>query len=221
MQQIIQLLAEKHGLNLSEHGAYLRLSMDGYQPLVIECIGVSRVVVAHYFIHNGDLVPDPLVTFFTAGPNGWIPMGITMSFGGSKTYAVVSEDEQTLTILNRPMQMDLAEFTEIWGQNIIDQRWIERGQKALSPLFPLGQVVATPGALEALQAAGKDPKEYLQRHSRGDWGELSPEDVQANHQALQDGSRIVSAYKVTPTLKVWLITEWDRSATTILLPSEY
>ena len=90
-----------------------------------------------------------------------------------------------------------------------------------APLFPLGQIVATPGALAALEEAGKDPQEYLRRHAQGDWGDLDPYDVQANQQALEDGSRLLSAYQVTDTLTVWLITEWDRSVTTVLLPSEY
>jgi hypothetical protein len=221
MQQIVQLLAERHGINLSEQGAHVRLTMEGYEPLVIASIGLSRVVVAHYFSHNGDLVPDPIVTLFTADPVGWLPIGITHSLGGSKTYAVVSADGTYLMCPNLPRQADLAEFTEIWAQNLIDQRWLERGQQAQSPLFPLGQVVATPGALEALQAAGKDPQDYLDRHARGDWGDLPPEDLQANQHALQDGSRLFSAYQVTDTVKVWLITEWDRSSSTLLLPEEY
>lgn len=221
MQQIVQLLAQRQRINLSEQGAHLRLTMEGYEPLVIECTGLSRVIVAHFFTHNGDVVPDPLVTFFTADPSGWIPIGITQSFGGSKTYAVVAEDGTHVTCLNHPMQADLAEFTEMWAQNLIDQQWSERGERVQPALFPLGQVVATPGALEALQAAGKDPKQYLERHARGDWGDLCPEDVQANQQALLDGSRLFSAYQVTDTLTVWIITESDRSVSTILLPSEY
>jgi hypothetical protein len=221
MQQILQLLAEKHGRNLFQEGAHLRLSMAGYQPLVIECIGLSRVMVAHYFTHNGDLVPDPLVTLFTGDPKGWMPLGITYSLGSSQTYAVVHEDGTQVTCFNHRKQQDLAEFTEIWAQNLIDQRWLEHGERAKPSLFPLGQVVATPGALVALEVAGKDPRAYLARHRQGDWGDLDAEDSQANHQALQDGNRLLSAYQVTPTLKIWIITEWDRSATTVLLPSEY
>jgi len=221
MQQIVQRLAARHGINLSEQGAHVRLTMAGYEPLVIASIGLSRVVVAHDFAHNGDLVPDPIVTLFIADPMGWMPIGITHAFGGSKTYAVVSEDGMHLTCLNRLRQADLAEFTEMWAQNLIDQQWLERGQRAQPPLFPLGQIVATPGALAALHAAGKDAQAYLHRHARGDWGDLSPEDVQANQQALQDGSRLFSAYQVTDAVKVWLITEWDRSVSTLLLPEEY
>jgi hypothetical protein len=221
MQRIIQLLAKRHEVNLSEQGAYLHLTLQGYEPLVIESISPSRVVVAHYFIEQGDLVPDPRVTFFTTHPVGWIPIGVTQALGGSRTYAVLSDDGTKLLSLNRRSQADLAAFTEIWARNLRDQQWLLHGQPVLPPLFPLGQVVATPGALEALQSAGKDPQEYLQRHSQGDWGDLDPHDVQANQQALQDGDRLLSSYQVTDTLKVWIISEWDRSATTVMLPSEY
>lgn len=91
----------------------------------------------------------------------------------------------------------------------------------VTPLFPLGEVVSTPGALEAMQAANVSPLALLHRHLRGDWGNLDKHDKQLNDLAIKDGSRIFSAYEITPTSKVWLITEADRSATTFLLPSEY
>jgi len=87
--------------------------------------------------------------------------------------------------------------------------------------FALGQLVATPGALEALEAAGENPADYLSRHQAGDWGTLTPEDWQLNDQAVKEGSRIFSTYILPTGVKIWIITEWDRSATTILLPSEY
>ena len=94
------------------------------------------------------------------------------------------------------------------------------------PRFSLGQVVATPGALEALQKANQQPAEFLQRHVRGDWGEVYEEDKQANEQSLADGSRILSAYRTSAGEKLWIITEaadesGRRTATTILLPDEY
>lgn len=89
------------------------------------------------------------------------------------------------------------------------------------PLFPLGQVVATPGALEALTEAGQLPQEFLHRHVTGDWGTLPPEDVQANEASLKTGARLFSSYTTHQGVKIWVITEWDRSATTLLLPSEY
>ena len=91
----------------------------------------------------------------------------------------------------------------------------------VTPLFQLGEVVSTPGALEAMQAAIVSPLALLHRHLRGDWGNLDKHDKQLNDLAIKDGSRIFSAYEITPTTKVWLITEADRSATTFLLPSEY
>jgi hypothetical protein len=86
--------------------------------------------------------------------------------------------------------------------------------------FPLGQTLATPGALEALQAAGQDPAELLVRHQGGDWGDLDAEDKQENELSLKQGFRLLSAYYLTTGVKVWVITESDRSST-ILLPSEY
>jgi hypothetical protein len=89
------------------------------------------------------------------------------------------------------------------------------------PLFELGRVVATPGALAALISAGADPLALLHRHATGDWLSLDKHDRAANVQALTQGSRIFSTYQVTPGLKVWLITEADRSSTCLLLPREY
>jgi hypothetical protein len=87
-------------------------------------------------------------------------------------------------------------------------------------LFALGQTLATPGALEAMQQQEVSPLALLSRHQRGDWGNLDNEDKQANDQALSLGGRIFSAYTFE-TVKFWVITEADRSATTILLPEEY
>lgn len=87
-------------------------------------------------------------------------------------------------------------------------------------MFELGAVVATPAALEALTLAGVDPAELLARHVIGDWGDLGAEDKRLNSRELREGTRIFSAYD-TPAGRLWVITEADRSATTLLLPSEY
>ena len=88
--------------------------------------------------------------------------------------------------------------------------------------FSLGQVVATPGALRALEEAGQSPGDFLRRHAGGDWGIVCPEDKAANDAALKDGSRVVSSYVLKDgDTKVWVITEADRSSTCILLPEEY
>ena len=92
---------------------------------------------------------------------------------------------------------------------------------AQSALFSLGQTLATPGALRALEQAGQSPLEFLRRHQTGDWGELCDEDKRENEFSLKHGFRILSAYRTTADVRLWVITEADRSATTILLPEEY
>ena len=89
------------------------------------------------------------------------------------------------------------------------------------PLFRLGQIVGTPGALDALIAAEQRPVELLLRHVTGDWGDLDDEDKKENELSVKEGFRILSAYHLENGAKVWVITEWDRSVTTILLPNEY
>jgi len=89
------------------------------------------------------------------------------------------------------------------------------------PLFSLGQCVATPGALEALEVAGQTPADFLARHVYGDWGDIHPGDKGLNEQALRDGARIFSVYTTNKGIKLWVITEADRASTCILLPDEY
>jgi len=90
------------------------------------------------------------------------------------------------------------------------------------PKFDLGHIVATPGALEALEESGQSPSVFLDRHVQGDWGEVCEEDRLLNDQSVIDGSRILSAYRTLKgSTKLWVITEADRSSTCVLLPSEY
>jgi hypothetical protein len=107
------------------------------------------------------------------------------------------------------------------------------------PLFPLGQVVATPGALELMHITETSPLVLIARHVAGDWGDCHPDDVQINNDAVREGFRVMSVYRLPLTDKeqgkgasnaigvateddrVWVITEADRSVTTILLPEEY
>jgi hypothetical protein len=89
------------------------------------------------------------------------------------------------------------------------------------PLFDLGQLVATPGALAALEKSGQNAIGFFSRHVRGDWGELPEEDKTENQFGLERGFRLLSSYRTTAGDKVWVITEADRSVTTLLLPEEY
>jgi hypothetical protein len=98
--------------------------------------------------------------------------------------------------------------------------------------FALGHLTATPGGRDALREAAessdapgvkfaKEALKLLQRHAAGDWGEVSAEDKAANDRAVEDGTRVISAYKLSTGVKVWVITEANRASTTILLPEEY
>lgn len=97
-----------------------------------------------------------------------------------------------------------------------------------APLFPLGQTVATPGALAVMARLGINPADLIVRHVTGDWGDICPEDRGLNEQALRDGSRIFSVYgKRGSDDCLWVITdaeaddEGNRLATTILRPVDY
>jgi hypothetical protein len=89
-------------------------------------------------------------------------------------------------------------------------------------LFECGQLVATPAALKTLERAGVDPLGLLARHLSGDWGNVDADDALANTEGVRTGDRLLSAYDVLPGGEsVWIITEGDRSVTTILLPEDY
>jgi hypothetical protein len=89
------------------------------------------------------------------------------------------------------------------------------------PLFSLGDVVITPGALAAFVAAHTSITPYLAQHQQGTWGNLDPHDIQANEHALQTGARLLSAYHLPDGTPIWVITEADRRSTCVLLPDEY
>lgn len=94
------------------------------------------------------------------------------------------------------------------------------------PLFNLGQIVATPACLEALQASGETPDKFLRRHVTGDFGVICDEDRRANEAAIVNGERLLSAYMLTTGVKIWVITEaigdnGKRASTCLLLPSDY
>jgi hypothetical protein len=89
------------------------------------------------------------------------------------------------------------------------------------PLFTTGPIVATPGALSALERANQSPAEFLRRHVAGDWGELDSHDIAENEYSLTHRFRLLSSYRTTAGETLWVITEADRSVTTLLLPEEY
>lgn len=88
-------------------------------------------------------------------------------------------------------------------------------------LFPLGDLVATPGALSVLEKNGVVPMRLISRHMKGDWGDVPPDDAVVNTDALRIRARLLSSYALPDGARIWIITEADRSATTLLLPEEY
>ena len=88
-------------------------------------------------------------------------------------------------------------------------------------LFALGRIVATPGARTALSRVQQSPQVFLARHAQGDWGDMAPDDLAANAQALQDGRRLFSAYTLTSGIRLWVMTSANRAVTKVLLPLEY
>lgn len=88
-------------------------------------------------------------------------------------------------------------------------------------LFVTGRLVATPGAIDAMSQHNVSAFALLCRHTSGDWGEVDKGDAEENELSVKEGYRILSSYTIGPGVKVWIITEADRSSTTILLPEEY
>ncbi|HAF2412748.1 TPA: hypothetical protein G8N70_003077 [Salmonella enterica] len=98
----------------------------------------------------------------------------------------------------------------------------ERSSDRCRLLFPVGALIFSEGIDRLMRDGRLDPMPYFQRHIRGDWGDLDDSDWQSNDTALRTGEdRLFSSYQVEPDLKLWIITEWDRSVTTLLLPNEY
>jgi hypothetical protein len=97
----------------------------------------------------------------------------------------------------------------------------QSAQDHTRPRFRLGQIVATPGALSALEEAHQSPQEFLERHQSGDWGEVGAEDWKENELSVKKGFRVFSTYALSTGKTIWIITEANRSATTVLLPEDY
>ena len=102
-----------------------------------------------------------------------------------------------------------------------DKTMVGNPPNPASARFSTGQLVATPTALSALVGLKVSPWSLLDCHMRGDWGDLDAHDRQENEQALTDGTRLLSAYTLPDGNRIWIITEADRSVTTLLLPGEY
>lgn len=142
---------------------------------------------------------------------------LTIEYEGGLLVSFASDDARRLfdtlgACLDLLDALNAGETLEAWQART--------GQKHRK--FPPGEVVATPGALRVLTAANLAPTEFLFRHLTGDWGDLGPEDQEANDRAVAEGNRILSSYQMPEgEARLWILTEWDRSVTTLLTPDEY
>lgn len=124
-------------------------------------------------------------------------------------------------------EMNIVDYLAEGGVLKPDEPPTKPPESTTAPLFHTGPVVATPGALEALERNGSNGEEYLLRHVSGDWGEVDGQDKAANDEALKTGARIMSVYTLRNGTKMWIITDAEinddhhRQATTFLLPDEY
>ena len=149
--------------------------------------------------------------------------------------AHIAEGTRLFALAGRPTK---AQFVKVYGAKGPTMTWgatsqsgcpsgevsvRTRGEKQrVKPLFTLGQVVATPGALAAIGVSGDDLSTYLARHQSGDRGDIDAHDRKENQLSLEQGLRLMSVYKLSITgVKIWIITEADRSSTCILQPEEY
>jgi hypothetical protein len=170
-------------------------------PMVWAKLTAAGIGWTWYVIEMQPVSPDAI--FF----------GYTVGWDETLEYFNLSELEQIAAVEGVSLACDLS-FAPC-------RLSVIRAREHGSAKFPLGEVVATQGAAAALQQAGEHPFLYLQRHAHGDWGELDPEDVAENEFSLINGLRLLSAYTLKDDTRIWIITEADRSATTLLLPSDY
>ncbi|HEY3231812.1 MAG TPA: hypothetical protein VGJ87_21460 [Roseiflexaceae bacterium] len=171
---------------------------------------------------------DPMVWVkLTCEPAGWTWYIIAADWLSTDAifYGYVVGWDEELTHFNQSdleLQSAQWDYPIVWDEGFIPTRLsavqaAEHGERK----FPLGQLAITPGTLAALAVNQQTSSIFLRRHWRGDWGELDAEDVQENEHSLANGFRLLSVYTLKDGTRIWIITEADRSATTIVLPSEY
>jgi len=129
MQETVTALGQRHGLDLREKGAYLRLDMPHFDRLVIEVLHPTLVSVAHvYEPRPGVHLADPSIVFFT-GDGPWMPIEVMQRIGGYRIYAVLSPELDAIVSVLPKEQADLASFAEMWAENIRLQGWLEQATR--------------------------------------------------------------------------------------------
>ena len=128
----------------------------------------------------------------------------------SERNAIIKQIDSFLSVISKDEKLFWLKF----------RRKLERLNESAF-LFPLGNVYLTVGAREALEESNEQPFDFLYRHQTGDYGFVCDEDKQENDLSVKEGFRILSSYLTAKGVKLYIITEADRSSTTLLLPSEY
>ncbi len=127
MQQVVQQLVERHGVDLSPLGAFLRLDLPDHDSLVIDHLGEAQMAVLHCFAEGGEWKVDREALFFTGYPPDWIPLEITQLATGWTAYAKLDATGRHLVRINHCGQEKLAEFTERWAHTLLRQNWLAQG----------------------------------------------------------------------------------------------
>ena len=170
-------------------------------PMIWAKLTIPAVGWTWYLAEMHSLPPDAIFRGYAVG------------WDEQYEYFTLAELEQIAAVEGVPLTYD-ATFTPC-RLSVVRSR--EQGPSK----FPLGEVVATHGAAGALHQADDHPLTYLKRHAHGGWGDVDAEDAQENELSLTQGFRLLSAYNLSDGTRLWIITEADRSVTTLLLPSEY
>ena len=153
MQEMIEQLAVKHGMDLSQREAHIKLLNGPYMPLVIEKIGAQLVSVAHYYYQNGDACADPDMVFYT-GDGGWMPVEITQTLG--YTRCLTFNDAGQPAGIDARAYAELLLFAEFWAVNLQQQGWVDHGHLPTGDP-PSGPTPAAPPVPPPTSAGGAIP----------------------------------------------------------------
>jgi len=194
-------------------------------------LGPTRLVGLVMIDRPGPADPAWLATIQRAfGDYQLAPMTQSGERGLVCQMLIAQESPQYLRVLPHPrigalraalLPLDLPTVTLGLAWYPDNRCWVSHIVEPSAPLFPLGLVVGTSGGVRDLEEAGQGPQEFLDRHIRGDWREVSEADERENNYAVPHGFRILSAYTTNAGDRILVLTKADRSATTILLPDEY
>lgn len=129
MQDFVERLALKHGVDLSLVGAHLRVDLPGFDRLVVERLTPYAISVAHYFEQNGDLVPEPDIVYHTQSSEGWVPIEIAQSLMGFASLVAGGYLGPIVPGSQSDNLDGVAVFSEMWADNLLAQGWLEKGER--------------------------------------------------------------------------------------------